>query len=105
LAEPTANGRTFGKARSTFNEHIQNVFKEGELKAERVMRKFGNPEFALKPTNFYNLDVVISVGDRVKSLRGTHSPVEPLELLGEQQSRRCCMRNQGGLRRGEGGGW
>ncbi|HEY9765598.1 MAG TPA: RhuM family protein [Chroococcales cyanobacterium] len=35
------------------------------------MRKFGNPEFSYKPTNYYNLDVIISVGYRVNSLRGT----------------------------------
>jgi len=35
------------------------------------MRKFGNSEFSTKPTNYYNLDVIISVGYRVKSQRGT----------------------------------
>ena len=61
----------FDKAKSTVNEHIKNVFLEGELKADEVMKKFGNSEFTKKPTNYYNLDVVISVGYRVKSLRGT----------------------------------
>ena len=73
----------FGKARSTINEHIRNIFKEGELQEERVLRKFGNPEFALKPTNFYNLDVVISVGYRVKSLRGTQFRIWATERLRE----------------------
>ena len=36
------------------------------------MRKIGNSDFSTKPTNFYNLDVVISVGYRVKSHRGVH---------------------------------
>ena len=35
------------------------------------MRKIGNSDFSTKPTNYYNLDVIISVGYRVKSLRGT----------------------------------
>ncbi len=35
------------------------------------MRKFGNSEFSMKPTNYYNLDVIISVGYRVKSRQGT----------------------------------
>ena len=35
------------------------------------MRKIGNSDFSTKPTNFYNLDVIISVGYRVKSLQGT----------------------------------
>ncbi|MTK05995.1 MAG: virulence RhuM family protein [Hungatella sp.] len=42
----------------------------GKLQQEETMRKFGNSEFTTKPTNFYNLDVVISVGYRVKSQRG-----------------------------------
>ena len=61
----------FGKAVSTINEHIKNVFAEGELKESDVVRKFGNSEFSTKPTNFYNLDVIISVGYRVKSRQGT----------------------------------
>ena len=61
----------FGKARSTINEHILNVFSEGELEEERSVRKIGNSDFSTKPTNFYNLDVIISVGYRVKSHQGT----------------------------------
>lgn len=73
----------FGKARSTINEHIRNIFKEGELTEERVFKKFGNPEFALKPTNFYNLDVIIAVGYRVKSPRGTQFRIWATERLRE----------------------
>lgn len=61
----------FDKAKSTINEHIKNIFSEEELISADVMRKFGNSEFSTKPTNFYNLDVIISVGYRVKSKRGT----------------------------------
>lgn len=61
----------FGKSRSTINEHIKNIYEEKELEELDTMKKFGNPEFAKKPTNFYNLDVIISVGYRVKSLQGT----------------------------------
>lgn len=61
----------FGKARSTINEHIKNIYKEGELTAEETLTKFGNSEFSDKPTNYYNLDVIISVGYRVKSREGT----------------------------------
>ncbi|KTG30003.1 hypothetical protein AWR38_10060 [Idiomarina sp. WRN-38] len=60
----------FDKAKSTINEHIKNVFKDGELEENESIRKFGNSEFSTKPTNFYNLDVIISVGYRVKSARG-----------------------------------
>lgn len=48
-----------------------NIFEEGELTQEESVRKIGNSVFSTKPTNYYNLDVIISVGYRVKSLRGT----------------------------------
>lgn len=62
----------FQKSRSTINEHILNIYKEEELEKEPTMRKIGNSDFSTKPTNFYNLDVIISVGYRVKSHRGVH---------------------------------
>jgi hypothetical protein len=61
----------FNKSRSTINEHILNIYSENELVEEETMRKIGNSDFSTKPTNFYNLDVVISVGYRVKSVQGT----------------------------------
>ncbi|GDX35664.1 toxin Fic [Alphaproteobacteria bacterium] len=61
----------FGKAKSTINEHIQNIYTEGELLESQSMKKFGNSEFQQKATNYYNLDVIISVGYRVKSKQGT----------------------------------
>lgn len=61
----------FGKSRSTINEHIKNIYAEKELEEFNTMNKFGISEFAKKPTHFYNLDVIISVGYRVKSLQGT----------------------------------
>ena len=61
----------FQKSKSTINEHINNIYDEGELRQETTMRKFGISEFSTKPTNFYSLDVIISVGYRVKSIRGT----------------------------------
>ncbi len=61
----------FGKSRSTINEHILNIYKEGELSEADTVRKIGISDFSTKPTNFYNLDVVISVGYRVHSLQGT----------------------------------
>lgn len=63
--------KLFDKSRSTINEHILNIFAEGELVESESMRKIGISDFSTKPTNFYNLDVIISVGYRVKSLRGT----------------------------------
>ena len=62
----------FQKSRSTINEHILNIYKEQELDKKPSMRKIGNSDFSTKPTNVYNLDVIISVGYRVKSHRGIH---------------------------------
>lgn len=61
----------FDKSKKTISEHIRNIYLEGELTELATMRKSGNSGFSTKPTNYYNLDVIISVGYRVKSLRGT----------------------------------
>ena len=61
----------FNKAKSTINEHIKNIYEEKELIEENTMRKFGNSEFSTKPTNFYNLEMIIAIGYRVRSNRGT----------------------------------
>ena len=61
----------FNKGRSTINEHILNIYSENELTESDTMRKIGISDFSTKPTNFYNLDVIISVGYRVKSVQGT----------------------------------
>ena len=45
----------FEKSRSTINEHILNIFEEGELEKESSVRKIGNSDFSNKPTNFYLL--------------------------------------------------
>lgn len=60
----------FGKAKSTINEHIKNIFKDKELIESEVIQKFGNSEFQKKAPNYYNLDTIISVGYRVKSIQG-----------------------------------
>jgi hypothetical protein len=73
----------FDKSKSTINEHIQNIYQEKELVEQQTMRKFGNSEFSTKPTNYYNLDVIISVGYRVKSLRGTQFRIWATQRLKE----------------------
>ena len=60
----------FGKSKSTINEHIKNIYKEEELLEYETMTKFGNSEFSDKPINYYNLDMILSVGYRVKSKNG-----------------------------------
>ncbi len=62
--------KLFGKSKSTINEHIKNIYQSGELIDSETMTKFGNPEFSDKPTNYYNLDMIISVGYRVNSKQG-----------------------------------
>lgn len=61
----------FGKAKSTVNEHIKNIYDEKELDESATMKKFGISEFQQKAPFYYNLDVIISVGYRVKSPQGT----------------------------------
>jgi len=73
----------FQKAKSTINEHIKNIYEEKELTEETTTRKFGISEFSTKPTNFYNLDVIISVGYRVKSVRGTQFRIWATQRLKE----------------------
>ncbi|GJQ22617.1 cell filamentation protein Fic [Candidatus Brocadia sapporoensis] len=75
----------FDKGRTTITEHIQNVFKEGELEEESVCREFrrtgsDGKEYAVK---HYNLDVIISVGYRVKSVRGTQFRIWSTQRLKE----------------------
>lgn len=60
----------FQRDQSVISRHINNVFKEGELEAESSMH-FLHIANSDKPVAFYNLDVIISVGYRVKSHRGT----------------------------------
>ena len=63
--------KLYNKAKSTINEHIKNIYSEHELDENNTMRKFGISEFSTKPTNYYNLDMIIAVGFRVKSSEGT----------------------------------
>ena len=61
----------YGKAVSTINEHLNNIFEEEELDRSVSEHKFGNSEFMQKAPFYYNLDVIIAVGYRVKSPQGT----------------------------------
>jgi len=81
----------FGKGRTTITEHIQNVFKEGELEENVVCRNFrhttqhgaiaGKTQETI--TKYYNLDVIISVGYRVKSAQGTQFRIWATQRLKE----------------------
>lgn len=63
----------FGRERSVITKHLRNVFAEGELEREAVCAKFAHTAADGKTyqVEHYNLDVIISVGYRVKSLQGT----------------------------------
>ena len=75
--------KLFDKNVKTINEHIQNIFKEGELEQDSVIRNFRTTANDGKQynTNYYNLDVIISVGYRVKSLRGTQFRIWANKIL------------------------
>ena len=73
----------FDKNIRTVNEHVKNIFREKELKEDSVIRKFRITAADGKSylTNFYNLDIIISVGYRVKSLRGTQFRIWATKIL------------------------
>jgi hypothetical protein len=95
----------FGKAKSTINEHIQNVFNEGELDATLCTQKFGISEFQQKAPNYYNLDVIISVGYRVKSFRGTQFRQWATKRLNEYIRKGFTMDDERLKNLGGGGYW
>jgi hypothetical protein len=68
------------------NEHIKNVYLDGELAEGVSMRKFGISEFSTKPTNYCSRDMIISVGYRVKSVQGTQLLSESDRYLCHQHS-------------------
>ncbi len=81
----------FGKGRTTITEHIQNVFAEGELDENVVCRNFRHTtqhgaiegKTQEKEVKYYNLDVIISVGYRVKSPQGTQFRIWATQRLKE----------------------
>ena len=95
----------FGKAKSTINEHIQNVFNDGELSEGLSVKKFGISEFQQKASNYYNLDVIISVGYRVKSQRGTQFRIWATQRLNEYIRKGFTMDDERLKNLGGGGYW
>ena len=70
----------FGRERSVITKHIGNVFKEGELDEKSNVQNL-HIAGSDKPVRFFNLDVIISVGYRVKSLRGTQFRIWATQTL------------------------
>ena len=83
--------RLFGRSQSVIARHIANIFKEGELVKEVVYAKFAYTtqhgampgKTQVKEVGLYNLDVIISVGYRVKSIQGTRFRQWATRLLRE----------------------
>ncbi|NOU18049.1 MAG: virulence RhuM family protein [Bacteroidales bacterium] len=78
-------GILFNKDKRTISEHINNIFKEGELNGSSVVRNFRTTATDGKSydVNYYNLDVIISVGYRVKSQQGTQFRIWATQRLKE----------------------
>jgi hypothetical protein len=81
-------GELFQKSKATISEHIKNVFEEGELDAISTVRKFRTVQLeggrnVERELDYYNLDVIISVGYRVKSLQGTQFRIWATQRLKE----------------------
>lgn len=75
----------FQRDKSTISRHIKNIFSEGELQRETVVANFATTALDRKiyHVDYYNLDVIISVGYRVKSLRGTQFRIWANSVLKE----------------------
>ena len=94
----------FQRERSVITKHINNVFEEGELDEESNVQilHIANSN---RPVKLYNLDVIISVGYRVKSLRGTHFRRWATERLKEYMIKGFTMDDERLKQMGGGGYW
>jgi hypothetical protein len=97
----------FDKAKSTISEHIKHVFEENELDKNAVVRKFRTTASDGKnyEVNYFNLDVIISVGYRVKSLRGTQFRQWATKRLNEYIRKGFTMDDERLKNLGGGGYW
>ena len=75
----------FQRDKSTISRHIKNIFEEGEYVSDSVVANFATTASDGKTyqVDYYNLDVIISVGYRVKSLRGTQFRIWAMQILKE----------------------
>ena len=95
----------FQKDRTVIGRHIRNVYREGELEEEVTCAKFahmGNDGLQRYETVLYNLDVIISVGYRVKSVRGTQFRIWATQRLKEYLIKGFTMDDE--RLKGNGGG-
>lgn len=94
----------FQRDRSVIGKHVRNVFKEGELVKDTVWAKFAYTAADGKDykVDYYNLDVIISVGYRVKSVRGTQFRIWATGILKEYMKKGFAMDDE--RLKGNGGG-
>lgn len=94
----------FQRDKSTISRHIKNIFSEGELIADSVVAKFATTANDGKTyqVDYYNLDVIISVGYRVKSMRGTQFRIWATQRLKEYLIKGFTMDDE--RLKGNGGG-
>lgn len=98
----TDMAQLFGKDKRTISEHIGNIFKEGELDENVVVRNFRitTPHGAIEgktqesKVNLYNLDVIISIGYRVKSPQGTQFRIWATQRLKEYIIKGFTLNNE-----------
>ncbi|MDR2374125.1 MAG: virulence RhuM family protein, partial [Bifidobacteriaceae bacterium] len=99
----------FQSSKANVSEHVKHVFEEGELEEEATVRKFrtvrqeGDRE-VIREVSYYNLDVIISVGYRVRSLRGTQFRRWALTILKEYLTKGFAM-NDALLKQAGGGSY
>ena len=84
----------FAKDQSVIARHIRNVFKEKELEEKSNMQILHNTFSKYKPTKVYSLDVIISVGYRVKSIRGTQFRIWANKVLKEYLVKGYAVNNK-----------
>ncbi len=96
----------FQSSKANISEHISHIFEEGELNENSVVRKFRTTAADGKNYNIkhYNLDVIISVGYRVKSLRGTQFRIWATQVLKEYMKKGFAL-NDDLLKQAGGGGY
>ena len=94
----------FQRDKSTISRHIKNIFSEGELSPNSVVAKFATTATDGKTyqVDYYNLDIIISVGYRVKSVRGTQFRIWATQRLKEYMIKGFTMDDE--RLKGNGGG-
>ena len=99
--------KLFQRDKSTISRHIKNIFSEGELSPDSVVANFATTAADGKTyqVEYYNLDVIISVGYRVKSQRGTQFRIWATKRLNEYIRKGFTLDDQRLKNLGGGGYW